>query len=54
MYNLDSVMEFSRAPESQSVEESWNEMDSGLVHRLAASGARGDFLMTIGRNLEAG
>ena len=34
------------------MEESWSELDSGLVHRIVTNKARGDFLLTIGRNLE--
>ena len=52
VYNLDSLFEFSREAESQTVEESWSELDSGLVHRIVTNKARGDFLLTIGRNME--
>ena len=34
------------------MEESWSELDSGLVHRIVTNKARGDFLLTIGRNME--
>ena len=54
VYNLDSLFEFSSAPESQSVEESWSQMDSsGLVNKIVTDKSRGTFLMTIGRNMES-
>ena len=53
VYNLDSLFEFSRKPESQSLEESWSEMDSGLVNQIVTNKSRGTFLMTIGRNMES-
>ena len=54
VYNLDSLFEFSSKPESQSVEESWSQMDSsGLVNKIVTNKSRGTFLMTIGRNMES-
>ena len=52
VYNLNSVMGFSRQPASQNIEPGWEENDPQLVETIEKNGNRGDFIMTMGRNLE--
>ena len=51
VYNLNSLMGFSRQPASQNIEPAWVENDPHLVERIEKNGNRGDFIMTMGRNI---
>lgn len=50
VYNLDSISSFSEEVNSQDVEESWVDIDSGMVHKIVENKRRGDFILTVGRN----
>ena len=44
-------MGFSRQPASQNIEPSWVENDPNLVESIEKNDNRGDFIMTLGRNI---
>ena len=48
---MDSVLAYSEEENSQTIEETWNIVDSGMVHKIVANKNRGDFIMSIGRNI---
>ena len=48
---MDSVLAYSEEEDSQTIEDTWNIVDNGMVHKIVANKNRGDFIMTIGRNI---
>ena len=44
-------MGFSRQPASQNIEPGWVENDPAMVGKIEKNGNRGDFVMTMGRNI---
>ena len=51
VYNLDSISSYSTDVHSQDIDESWNDIDSGMVNKIIRNERRADFIMTIGRNV---
>lgn len=49
VYNLDSLLAFSLDEDSQSIDVSWNDIDTGIVHKIVDNENKGDFIMTIGK-----
>ena len=46
-------MAYSEEENSQTIEDTWSIVDSGMVHKIVSNKSKGDFIMTIGRNITA-
>ena len=50
VYNVDTLLAISSAPNSQDIDPSWKRLDPNFVKLVEKEDRRGDFVMTVGRN----
>ena len=50
VYNVDTLLAISSAPNSQDIDPSWKRLDPNFVKLVEKDDRRGDFVMTVGRN----
>ena len=52
VYNLDTILGYSRTPGSQDTPEVWSTIDHDMVRTIEKNGKKGDFILTVGRDTE--
>ena len=52
IYNLDTLLNYSERHGSQDIPETWRNLDPDFARDFEGNGRKGDFILTVGRNVE--